>query len=84
MADHFQTPEELAKYHLQDPKSMNMVHSIASMAHRQRLVKLWSIPRGASVLEIGCGQGDFTIVLAEDAVATGKKCWCNNRKKALN
>lgn len=32
--------------------------------HRVKLVNLWQIPRGARVLEIGCGQGDTTAVLA--------------------
>lgn len=33
-------------------------------AHRQRLVDLWPIENGARLLEIGCGQGDMTAVLA--------------------
>jgi protein-L-isoaspartate O-methyltransferase len=31
---------------------------------RIRLVENWGIPSGAKVLEVGCGQGDMTAVLA--------------------
>jgi len=33
-------------------------------AHRYKLAKLWNIKEGDRVLEIGCGQGDTTAVLA--------------------
>ena len=33
--------------------------------HRRKLVQLWEITPGSRVLEIGCGQGDCTVVLAE-------------------
>ncbi|ETT87775.1 class I SAM-dependent methyltransferase [Viridibacillus sp. FSL R5-0477] len=33
-------------------------------AHRLKLAQFWSIKKGMSVLEIGCGQGDTTAVLA--------------------
>lgn len=33
--------------------------------YRAALVSTWDIPAGASVLEVGCGQGDMTAVLAE-------------------
>jgi ubiquinone/menaquinone biosynthesis C-methylase UbiE len=36
---------------------------------RMQLVEGWQIPQGAKVLEIGCGQGDMTAVLA-DAVGS--------------
>ncbi|WP_255452420.1 methyltransferase domain-containing protein [Sporosarcina sp. ANT_H38] len=32
--------------------------------HRLKLVEFWGIEEGSSVLEIGCGQGDTTAVLA--------------------
>lgn len=39
--------------------------------HRIALVSKWEIPVGARVLEIGCGQGDCTIVLAAAVGPTG-------------
>lgn len=33
-------------------------------AHRYKLAKFWNIQEGDRVLEIGCGQGDTTAVLA--------------------
>jgi len=41
----------------------------AQTRFRMGLVEGWGIPAGAKVLEIGCGQGDMTVVLA-DAVGT--------------
>jgi SAM-dependent methyltransferase len=35
-------------------------------------VESWAIPEGASVLEIGCGQGDMTAVLADAVGETGR------------
>lgn len=40
-------------------------------AHRWRLLEAWKIPVGARVLEVGCGQGDMTAVLAEHVGPTG-------------
>lgn len=37
---------------------------VAQVTHRIGLVNQWRIPPGASVLEIGCGQGNATAVLA--------------------
>lgn len=37
---------------------------LAQTAMRMRLVDAWEIPAGARVLEVGCGQGDLTAVLA--------------------
>ncbi|GHH30935.1 class I SAM-dependent methyltransferase [Lentzea cavernae] len=34
-------------------------------AYRCQLARSWQIPEGARVLEIGCGQGDMTAVLAD-------------------
>ncbi|MHB8635721.1 MAG: SAM-dependent methyltransferase [Fimbriimonadaceae bacterium] len=39
---------------------------------RRDLVDHWAIPNGARVLEIGCGQGDTTVVLAEAVGEAGK------------
>lgn len=42
----------------------------APMQHRLDLIAFWGIQPGSRVLEIGCGQGDCTVVLAE-AVGEG-------------
>lgn len=34
-------------------------------AYRRRIVDCWKIPTGARILEVGCGQGDMTVALAE-------------------
>jgi len=44
---------------------------MAQMAHRLSLLSYWSIHPGSRVLEIGCGQGDTTIVLADAVGPTG-------------
>ncbi|MBC8064874.1 MAG: methyltransferase domain-containing protein [Chlorobia bacterium] len=38
---------------------------VAQTEYRARLVESWQIPPGARVFEIGCGQGDMTVLLAE-------------------
>lgn len=43
---------------------------ITQTQYRMQLVERWQIPTGARVLEIGCGQGDMTAVLAH-AVGDG-------------
>lgn len=40
-------------------------------AYRRRILECWHIPLGAKVLEVGCGQGDMTAVLAEAVGPTG-------------
>ncbi len=44
----------------------------AQTRFRQDLVAAWAIPDGASVLEIGCGQGDTTAVLADAVGPNGR------------
>lgn len=58
-------PEELQKCLLENDRSPDPAHTLAAIKHRQRLVRFWGITRGASILEIGCGQGDCTVVLAD-------------------
>ena len=41
------------------------------LKHRMALVKSFSIQKGMSVIEIGCGQGDTTVVLADAVGETG-------------
>lgn len=44
-------------------ESTNEIQRIQT-AHRLKLVEFWGIKEGSRVLEIGCGQGDTTAVLA--------------------
>ncbi|MFJ4093915.1 class I SAM-dependent methyltransferase [Kitasatospora sp. NPDC089913] len=44
----------------------------AQTRYRAALVSGWDIPAGASVLEVGCGQGDTTAVLAEAVGPRGR------------
>ncbi|KAE9378646.1 hypothetical protein N431DRAFT_396438 [Stipitochalara longipes BDJ] len=41
------------------------------MSHRLAIVNFWSIPLGARILELGCGQGDTTVALAHAIGPTG-------------
>lgn len=43
----------------------------AQSDHRRRLLSSWPIKTGHKILEIGCGQGDMTEVLAEAVGPTG-------------
>ncbi|KAG4432126.1 hypothetical protein IFR05_012400, partial [Cadophora sp. M221] len=38
---------------------------MSQLAHRQELIAYWDIQLGSRVLEIGCGQGDTTVALAD-------------------
>ena len=38
---------------------------LGGLDHRINLIKFWGITPGSRVLEIGCGQGDCTTVLAD-------------------
>jgi hypothetical protein len=45
-------------------------------SHRIEIVKAWNIPLdGQSVLEIGCGQGDASVVLAKAVVGERVTAW---------
>jgi predicted methyltransferase len=59
--------QSLARLFLQRPSADGSnARSIAwQMDHRLDLVSFWDIAPGSRVLEIGCGQGDCTIVLAD-------------------
>ncbi|KAK2606245.1 hypothetical protein QQS21_003293 [Conoideocrella luteorostrata] len=48
---------------LQSPKDIAI--EIGQSEHRIALVNAWKIPPGSKVLELGCGQGTCTTVLAE-------------------
>lgn len=63
------SPQELLSYLLDQS---NPDHDLASLKHRQDIVSAWKIPTGSSILEIGCGQGDFTVVLADAVGPDGR------------
>ncbi|KJA20156.1 hypothetical protein HYPSUDRAFT_78462 [Hypholoma sublateritium FD-334 SS-4] len=56
-------PEELAKFMLTPENGFQS--QAAQISHRQEIISTWGgIRIGENVLELGCGQGDCTIVLA--------------------
>lgn len=65
--------QSLAKLFLQRPSAdgSNARNIAWQMDHRLDLVSFWGIPPGSRVLEIGCGQGDCTVVLADAVGETG-------------
>ncbi|POR31343.1 Uncharacterized protein TPAR_08441 [Tolypocladium paradoxum] len=63
------TPQEVAACLLDQDEPE---HNIAAIEHRQRLIKSWGIPPGSKVLEIGPGQGDFTVCLADSVGPAGR------------
>ncbi|KAJ9145127.1 S-adenosyl-L-methionine-dependent methyltransferase [Pleurostoma richardsiae] len=65
-------PKELVAFLLNAPRYSNLDHNLAAIEHRQNLIKLWGIPPGARVLEIGCGQGDCTVPLADAVGPSGR------------
>ncbi|KAI5917606.1 hypothetical protein F4810DRAFT_716265 [Camillea tinctor] len=52
----------IARLSPHDPFRFNIQHS--QPLHRLALLQHWDIPSGSKVLELGCGQGDCTTVLA--------------------
>jgi ubiquinone/menaquinone biosynthesis C-methylase UbiE len=54
---------------LHDPKYFSV--QIGQTEHRLKLASQWPIHVGSSILEIGCGQGDCTAVLASIVGSTG-------------
>jgi 2-polyprenyl-3-methyl-5-hydroxy-6-metoxy-1,4-benzoquinol methylase len=52
----------IASLSLHNPKHFNVQHS--QTVHRLVLLQHWNISAGSKVLELGCGQGDCTTVLA--------------------
>lgn len=52
----------IARVSLHDPAHFHIQHS--QTLHRLALLQHWDIPAGSKVLEVGCGQGDCTTVLA--------------------
>jgi SAM-dependent methyltransferase len=54
--------DSIARLSLHDPKHFDVQHS--QTVHRLVLLEHWNIQNGSKVLELGCGQGDCTTVLA--------------------
>ena len=55
---------------LHDPTYFSVPDS--QTLHRLELLQHWNIPTGSKVLELGCGQGDCTTVLAHAVGEQGK------------
>jgi SAM-dependent methyltransferase len=60
----------IARLSLHDPTHFSIQHS--QTLHRLMLLQHWNIPTGSNVLELGCGQGDCTTVLAYAVGEQGK------------
>ncbi|KAI1318664.1 S-adenosyl-L-methionine-dependent methyltransferase [Xylariaceae sp. FL0255] len=60
---------KISSYSLTDPKHPEI--ELAQAEHRIRLANLWNIEPGMRVLELGCGQGNTTAVLAETVGPSG-------------
>jgi predicted methyltransferase len=60
--------ESLARISLHNPANFNVQHS--QTKHRLLLLQHWNVPTDSNILELGCGQGDCTTVLAH---AVGEK-----------
>ncbi|RAH57050.1 SAM-dependent methyltransferas-like protein [Aspergillus piperis CBS 112811] len=56
------TAASIARLSLHDPNNFHIQHS--QTLHRLTLLQHWAIPAGSKLLELGCGQGDCTTVLA--------------------
>lgn len=54
--------DSIARLSLYDPAHFNTQHSLTF--HRLMLLQHWNIAASSNVLELGCGQGDCTTVLA--------------------
>lgn len=57
--------QELSACLLYSVEHLNRENHLAALEHRQKLTRAWGIPPGASVLEIGPGQGELTVVLGD-------------------
>ncbi|KAF2994787.1 hypothetical protein E8E13_000583 [Curvularia kusanoi] len=54
--------DSIARLSLHDSRRFGIQH--AQTLHRLVLLERWSMPAGSKVLELGCGQGDCTTVIA--------------------
>ena len=60
----------IARLSLHDPTHFSIQHS--QTIHRLVLLQHWNIPTDSKVLELGCGQGDCTTVLANAVGEQGR------------
>ncbi|PWY77382.1 S-adenosyl-L-methionine-dependent methyltransferase [Aspergillus heteromorphus CBS 117.55] len=60
----------LARLSLHDPIHFSIQHS--QTQHRLVLLQEWNIPSDSKILELGCGQGDCTTVLAHAVGSQGR------------
>lgn len=66
MAKTSQKANSLSPFFLHKQNNREATRSLeAQLEHRINLVRYWDITPGSRVLEIGCGQGDCTLVLAD-------------------
>ncbi|KAI0196414.1 SAM-dependent methyltransferase [Astrocystis sublimbata] len=63
-------PVNIARLSLHDPNNFRI--QCAQTMHRIMFMQHWNIAAGSKVLEIGCGQGDCTTVLATAVGEEGK------------
>lgn len=62
----------IAKHHIITPDTPGLLDlEIGQAEHRIKLINFWRLAPGSRVLEIGCGQGTTTAVLAEAVGPTG-------------
>ncbi|KAK3349093.1 hypothetical protein B0T25DRAFT_547188 [Lasiosphaeria hispida] len=66
------SPQELSACLLYSVNHLDNENHLAALEHRQQVAGAWGIPPGASVLEIGPGQGELTVVLADVVGRTGR------------
>ncbi|PWY93761.1 hypothetical protein BO94DRAFT_622116 [Aspergillus sclerotioniger CBS 115572] len=64
------TAASIARLSLHDPTHFNIQYS--QTLHRLTLLQHWDITPGSTILELGCGQGDCTTVLASAVGEHGK------------
>lgn len=60
----------IARLSLHDSSRFSI--QLAQTLHRQELLKQWNIPADSKILELGCGQGDCTTVLASAVGEQGR------------
>lgn len=65
-----QDVDSIARLSPHNPNDFSIQQS--QTVHRLALLQHWNIPSGSTVLELGCGQGDCTTVLANAVGEQGR------------